>query len=126
MEQLVKGSVSPRETVKCTKCGSSFDRAVVHPYIITCPTCRGKQKDGTVAEKIVRKKVRCPDCRTMINQDGGLGMHLCKRCRNQWWSMPGRVWRDWVTDEMFASGIYVGSLREASFHDLWDKIKVEA
>lgn len=39
--------------------------------------------------------------------------------------MPGGVWRNWVSDEVFALGRYVGSAREREFRGLYaDAVKV--
>lgn len=118
MEQLKKGSHAPRERVTCEQCGSEFERSAVHPYIVKCPTCRGVARAATQEERTVHKKVRCPLCREMIKRDGGLRMHVCPRCKDQWWSLPGGWWRDWITDDVFLAGKLMGSLRESSFKEL--------
>ena len=121
MEQLVKGSKAPRVKAVCTKCGVEFERSAVHPYIVDCPDCRGSIRSGTIQEREFKKRVKCPSCREMIAKDGGLGMRQCRRCGNQWWSMPGVFWRNWLTDETFKDGKYVGTMRESSFSELYSK-----
>jgi Zn finger protein HypA/HybF involved in hydrogenase expression len=121
MEALVKGSHAPRVTATCEKCGSSFERSAVHPYIVTCPECRGTARRGAAAEREASRRVRCPDCRRLIAADGGLGMRRCPRCREQWWSMPHGVWRNWSSDEVFALGRYAGTVREEDFRAVYAK-----
>lgn len=121
MEALKKGSHAPRVAATCERCGATFERSAVHPYIVTCPACRGKKRAGTEAERTLHKKVRCPACRDMIAKDGGLGMHRCPRCKDQWWSMPGGVWREWTSDDVFASGRYIGTLREEGFRAVYGR-----
>lgn len=121
MNPLAKGSKAPRVTATCEACGSSFERSAVHPYIVRCPGCRGRVRAEAAEERKVRRRVRCPHCRDMIAGDGGLGMHRCPRCRDQWWSMPGGVWREWTSDDVFAAGRYVGTLREEGFRAVYER-----
>lgn len=115
MQALVKGSHAPRVVVTCGKCGKQFERSAVHPYIVDCPECRGKAAGATRAEKVFKRRVKCPVCRELLSHDGGLGMKVCGKCGRQWWSMPGGTWRDWITDEVFEAGKYVGNIREDGY-----------
>lgn len=119
---MVKGSHAPRVSAVCSRCGSPFERSAVHPYITECPACRGSKRAAAGAERLTSRKLRCPQCRALVSTDGGLGMRACPRCKEQWWSMPGGTWRNWLSDEVFHLGAYVGTTREETYRQILDKI----
>ena len=125
MQPLVKGSHAPREIVKCQKCGADFERAVVHPYIVDCPACRGKIKAVDQDDREFKKRVSCKYCRVLLQSEQTvLGMKRCPLCKEMWWCIPagspmrdGRVvkftiWKNWLNDEVFTNGKYLGTNRE--------------
>jgi DNA-directed RNA polymerase subunit RPC12/RpoP len=119
---LVKGSHAPRVVALCSKCGAEFERSAVHPYIVDCPDCRSTKAKARKAATGVARKVKCKTCRSMLDTDGGLRMHVCKYCGEQWWSMPGKVWRRWNTGEVFSGQALFGNVNEEPVKDILDKI----
>lgn len=125
MEALVKGSHAPRVAAVCVKCGSTFERSAVHPYIMECPGCRGAAAAERKAEKDILKRVRCKGCRALVASALPLGMHQCgtEKCDGQWWSLGNGWWRNVDTDDVFRLGRLMGSLKESPFDEVFRGVR---
>jgi Zn finger protein HypA/HybF involved in hydrogenase expression len=96
-----KGTKVTRETVQCEKCGTDFERAIVHPYIKTCPECRG-------AKRAVRKaknrfeRFGCKHCREMVTaNEVHAGRHDCPKCYQAWIKITDNVWKTEYNGELY-------------------------
>jgi len=124
MNQLVKGSHAPRISVVCSKCGVTFERSAVHPYIVDCPNCRSGTIQVKKAGAKVTKRIKCKLCRSFLDTEGGLGMHVCKYCGEQWWTMPGGIWRNWSTGDVFKGQALYGNINEEGIREILDRIRL--
>lgn len=123
MEALLKGSRVPKVKAVCSDCGSSFERSAVHPYIITCPECRAKSKKNKKDTAKSNKHCKCSFCKEIIKSTRSLGMHQCSKCKDQWWTNGDGKWRRWNDDAVFVGGIFVGTLGERSYDELYGESK---
>lgn len=129
MEQLVKGSHAPKVRATCEQCGHEFERSAVHPYIVKCPDCRGGVRAARKVVEAAHKRVRCKACRELISQPLPLGPHTCVRygkgggCEVEWWSVGGGWVRNTATDDVFRLGEFMGSLREATFDEVFRGVR---
>lgn len=125
MEALTKGSHAPRVWVTCVRCGASFERSVVHPYIINCPECRDAIRKAEALKRKTDVRLKCKACRELLSSVKPLGMQSCGEhgCNRQWWSLGNGWYRDTDTDEVFRFGEYRGSLKEASFDEVFRGVR---
>jgi len=116
MEQLKRGSKAPRVSATCSRCGSTFERSAVHPYIVECPECRESARLAVRAAREADRHCRCKACREPISSPARLGMHRCSgRESHLWWSIGDGRWRNLDTDDVFGPAGYQGSLRDGDF-----------
>ena len=106
--QAQRGKKVQREEVICEQCGSTFSRAIVHPYIVKCPDCRG------TAKKTGHSRLGCKHCRKLLERADLLeyGMFICsdKNCKHQYW-IYGSGWYKSLLGEnrVYFNGQYKGS-----------------
>ena len=93
---IKKGDKVAREDVRCTECDQWFSRAVVHPYINKCPSCRK-------GKPIKRERFEC--CGEVWRHREG--MYICPTCRRQWWVLPDGWYR--LDKDIYWKGQYRGS-----------------
>jgi hypothetical protein len=125
MDALIKGSHAPKVTAVCSRCGSSFERSAVHPYIVECPDCRGADRAARDLKRKTDARLRCKACRAMVSAARPLGMHSCggHGCDRQWWSLGSGWWRDTGSNEVFRLGEYRGTLNESTFDDVFRGVR---